>query len=78
MQAVFEVDKEKGLQLVEIAEGVSTEDVTAATGSAFEVPWIQWHLSVVVAMGTQYLLATIYRQVGCLKQVVYTGLAQLN
>jgi len=36
-QAVFQVDKENGLRLVEIAEGVSTEDIKAATGSPFEV-----------------------------------------
>ena len=35
-QAVFEVDEERGLTLVEVAEGVSTEDVTAATGCPFE------------------------------------------
>ena len=36
-QAVFEVDEERGLTLVEVAEGVSTEDVTVATGCPFEV-----------------------------------------
>jgi len=35
--AVFQVDKENGLRLVEIAEGVSTEDIKAATGSPFEI-----------------------------------------
>lgn len=36
-QAVFEVDQEKGLILTELYEGVSVEDVRAATGCSFEV-----------------------------------------
>jgi len=34
---VFDVDGVKGLTLVEIAEGVSLEDIRAATGCQFEV-----------------------------------------
>ena len=37
MQGVFDVDAEKGLTLIELAEGVSLEDVRAATGCQFEV-----------------------------------------
>ena len=37
LQGVFEVDHEKGLILSEIADGVSVEDVKAATGSSFQV-----------------------------------------
>ncbi|CAI8001008.1 Succinyl-CoA:3-ketoacid coenzyme A transferase 1, mitochondrial [Geodia barretti] len=35
--AVFEVCKENGLRLVEIGEGVSLDDVRAATGGSFQV-----------------------------------------
>ena len=34
---MFDVDGAKGLMLVEIAEGVSLEDIRAATGCQFEV-----------------------------------------
>jgi 3-oxoacid CoA-transferase subunit B len=34
---VFEVDKEKGLTLVECAEGVSVDDLRELTGAPFEV-----------------------------------------
>ena len=37
IQGVFDVDAEKGLTLIELADGVSLEDVTAATGCQFEV-----------------------------------------
>ena len=37
MQGVFDVDAEKGLTLIELAEGVSLEDVRAVTGCQFEV-----------------------------------------
>ena len=37
LQAVFEVCKEIGLRLVEIGEGVSLDDVRAATGASFQV-----------------------------------------
>ena len=36
-QAVFQVDHEKGLTLTEVADGVSVDDVKAATGCLFEV-----------------------------------------
>lgn len=36
-KAVFEVDSEKGLTLIEVAEGVGIEDVVASTGCSFEV-----------------------------------------
>lgn len=36
-QAVFEVDKTKGLVLTEVFEGVSVEDIRAATGCQFQV-----------------------------------------
>ena len=36
-QAVFEVDKSAGLVLTELFEGVSVEDVRAATGCEFKV-----------------------------------------
>ena len=36
-QAVFEVCRENGLRLVEIGEGVSLDDVRAATGASFQV-----------------------------------------
>ena len=39
MQGVFDVDAEKGLTLIELAEGVSLEDVRATTGCQFEVCW---------------------------------------
>ena len=37
MQCVFEVDPARGLALTEITEGLSVEDVRAATGCSFEV-----------------------------------------
>ena len=37
LQCVFEVGVESGLLLTEVAEGVSVEDVRAATGASFEV-----------------------------------------
>lgn len=36
-QCVFDVDSQKGLTLVEIADGVGVESIRAATGCAFEV-----------------------------------------
>lgn len=36
-QGVFKVSKERDLQLVEIGEEVSLEDVRAATGASFQV-----------------------------------------
>ena len=36
-QGVFEVCQERGLLLAEIAEGVSLEDIRAATGAPFQV-----------------------------------------
>ena len=37
LQCVFEVDKDRGLRLTEISEGVSVDDVKASTGCPFEV-----------------------------------------
>ena len=36
-QGVFSVDKEEGLTLTEIADGIGVEDIIAATGCEFEV-----------------------------------------
>lgn len=36
-QGVFEVNRESGLTLTELADGVSLEDIRAATGSSFKV-----------------------------------------
>lgn len=36
-QAVFDVDKTKGLTLVEIWEGLTPEDIKGCTGTDFEV-----------------------------------------
>lgn len=36
-QCVFSVDKENGLTLVEIADGVTIEDVVSSTGCLFKV-----------------------------------------
>lgn len=36
-QCVFEIDKEKGLTLTELADGVSVEDVLVSTGCEFDV-----------------------------------------
>lgn len=36
-KAVFNVDKERGLILMEIADGVSVEDIITSTGCNFEV-----------------------------------------
>ena len=40
LQCVFEVDKDKGLRLTEISEGVSVDDIKASTGCSFEVSFI--------------------------------------
>lgn len=37
MQGVFEIDKEKGMTLVEIADDVEVSDVVMSTGCDFEV-----------------------------------------
>ncbi|XP_018335603.1 succinyl-CoA:3-ketoacid coenzyme A transferase 1, mitochondrial isoform X1 [Agrilus planipennis] len=37
-KAVFEVDKEKGLTLVELGDGFQVEDVVASTGCKFAIP----------------------------------------
>lgn len=37
LQAVFNVDKEEGLTLIEIAEDVTIEDVLTSTGCDFQV-----------------------------------------
>jgi len=37
LQAVFDVDPNNGLTLVELAEGVSEDDVGKATGCPFKV-----------------------------------------
>ena len=37
-QGVFEIDKEKGMTLIEIGEGFSVEDVKAATGCELNIP----------------------------------------
>ena len=42
-KCVFDVDREAGLKLVEIADGVNVDDLKAATGCPFEV-----HTCVVV------------------------------
>lgn len=34
---MFNVDKEEGLKLIEIAEGVSVEDIVSSTGCLFSV-----------------------------------------
>jgi 3-oxoacid CoA-transferase len=36
-KAVFEVDKETGLTLTEIADGITMEDMVASTGAEFRV-----------------------------------------
>lgn len=36
-QAVFDVDPEKGLTLIEVAEGVTVEEIIMSTGCDFEV-----------------------------------------
>ena len=35
---MFEIDKEKGMTLIEIGEGFSVEDVKAATGCELNIP----------------------------------------
>ena len=40
LQCVFEVDKDRGLRLTEISEGVSVDYVKASTGCLFEVSFI--------------------------------------
>lgn len=37
LQCVFEVDKEKGLLLTELADGVSVEEIVTGTGCEFNV-----------------------------------------
>ena len=37
LQGVFEVDFDNGLTLIEIADGVSVEDIKAATKCSFKV-----------------------------------------
>ena len=37
LQGVLEVDRERGLTLTEVAEGVSVEDVRTSTGCDFQV-----------------------------------------
>ena len=49
VQGVFEVCKERGLLLVEIGEGVSVDDVRAATGGSFQVG-TQYHLTDLVSL----------------------------
>lgn len=44
-QAVFDVDKTKGLTLIEIWEGLNPEDIKACTGTDFEVSAITVQLS---------------------------------
>lgn len=36
-QCVFEVDKENGLTLTELADGVTVEDVVESTGAEFQL-----------------------------------------
>lgn len=36
-QCVFEVDKDKGLVLTELADGITVDDVLASTGCKFQV-----------------------------------------
>lgn len=36
-QAVFDVDKDKGLTLIEVWEGLSPDDIRKCTGTNFEV-----------------------------------------
>lgn len=43
-QAVFDVDKTKGLTLIEVWEGLTPEDIKACTGADFEVSNLTvWH-----------------------------------
>ena len=42
MQGVFTVDFEKGLTLTEVGEGVSVEDIKAATKCNFKVRVHKW------------------------------------
>ena len=37
LQCVFDVDSKEGLELLEISEGVSVDDIKAATGCTFKV-----------------------------------------
>ncbi|MEQ2271665.1 Succinyl-CoA:3-ketoacid coenzyme A transferase 1, mitochondrial, partial [Xenotaenia resolanae] len=41
-KAVFDVDKIKGLTLIEIWEGLTPEDIKACTGTDFVVSTINW------------------------------------
>ena len=47
-KAVFEVSKEKGLLLMEVFDGVSVEDIRAATGSSFEVHLLDGQFYIIV------------------------------
>ena len=49
---MFDVNPDKGLTLMEIADGVSVEDVKAATGSPFEVRFQAYSL-VYITGGTK-------------------------
>lgn len=37
LQAVFDVDKDKGLTLIEVWEGLTPDDIKKCTGTEFEV-----------------------------------------
>ena len=41
LQAVFDVDPNNGLTLVEVAEGISEDDVGKATGCPFKVRMVR-------------------------------------
>ena len=43
MQGVFDIDKERGLILVEISKGVSVHDIQGATGCSFEASLTIFH-----------------------------------
>ncbi len=44
MQGVFDIDKERGLKLVEISKGVTVSDIQEATGCSFEASLTTFHL----------------------------------
>lgn len=48
-QAVFDVDKTKGLTLIEVWEGLTPDDIKACTGTDFEVSCVS-SLSVCVML----------------------------
>lgn len=48
LQGVFNVDKEKGLTLVEIAEGVTVEDILMTTACNFEVMYFVVRIFITV------------------------------